>query len=286
MHKDCKYCFLKQAERLLERNKVCDETAIDIKKRFNTFLTVYGSNGLSSPEAACFLHKMIKKASGVDDLYLKEKEYYNNLMLGFEDSLRKEIAKSADPFKTALKYALAGNIIDFGPPREFDATSVISSALSKEPAVDHSELLRQELQNASTVLYLGDNAGEIVMDKLFIETIAHPNLYYAVRGGNIINDITTKDAEYVGIDKFAKVISNGYTAPSTILSRCSPSFRKVFNEAGLIISKGQGNLEGLINEKSYNIFFLLMVKCSVMADTTGVNEGDVVIMSNSRQIKN
>jgi damage-control phosphatase, subfamily I len=111
-----------------------------------------------------------------------------------------------------------------------------------------SSELKEALSTAKTVLYLGDNAGEIVLDKLFIETLMHPNLYLAVRGAPVINDATLDDAQYVGIDTVADVISNGYDAPSTIVDGCSPQFQELFNKADVIISKGQGNLEGLLDK--------------------------------------
>jgi len=126
-------------------------------------------------------------------------------------------------------------------------------------------------------LYLGDNAGEIVFDKIFIETIMHNNLTYVVRGASILNDATLEDAKNTGMDLAADVFSNGYGAPSTILRKCSREFQKVFQEADLIISKGQGNLEGLITHHDPRIFFLLMVKCDVIADLLQVQKGDFVV---------
>jgi hypothetical protein len=117
----------------------------------------------------------------------------------------------------------------------------------------------------------------MVFDKLFIETMMHPNLIYAVRGAPVINDATMDDAKYVGIDRVADVISNGYDAPSTILEHCSDEFMKVFNRADVIISKGQGNLEGLLGQTTKAVYFLLMVKCEVIADALGVRKGDFVV---------
>jgi uncharacterized protein with ATP-grasp and redox domains len=202
--------------------------------------------------------------------------------LELEEDIRNTIKKAKDPFQTALRYALAGNVIDFAPSKSFDVFKALATAVSKKPAIDHSLLLEKELKKASVVLYLGDNAGEIVMDKLFIETIDHTDLYYAVRGAHIINDITLEDAEYVGMTKIANVISNGYDAPSTLLKRCSPEFRKIYDKADIVISKGQGNLEGLIDRTDKKIFFLLTVKCDVMAEMIGVEENDVVVFYNQK----
>ncbi|MBN2213625.1 MAG: DUF89 family protein [Bacteroidales bacterium] len=280
MHKDCIRCFLKQADKLFTRYGVKDDIANDITTRFRLFIDKHKENNLLAPEAACLMHRLLKKATSIDNIYRKEKKDYNDLLLSLEDDVREIINKSDDPFQTALRYALAGNIIDFGPPEPFDVFKALSTAVSKEPAIDHSLILKDELKKASTVLYLGDNAGEIVLDKLFIQIINHPELYFAVRGGNIINDITMEDAEYTGITKTTNVISNGYDAPSTLLNRCSEEFKEIFDKADIIISKGQGNLEGLIENKNKRIFFLLMVKCSVMADMVGAKEKDVVVLFN------
>jgi len=282
MHTDCVKCLILQANKLLLKHKIDDDTAKDITGRFRLFIDNHKDSGLSAPETACLLHRLVKNVVRINDLYKKEKDDYNNLMLSLEEVIRDIINKSENPFQTALRYALAGNIIDFGPPKPFDVFKALSEAASKEPAIDHSKLLYKELKKASTVLYLGDNAGEIVLDKLFIETIAHPDLYFAVRGSSIINDVTMEDAVNVDITKIAKVISNGYDAPSTLLHRCSPEFRKIFDGADIIISKGQGNLEGLINSRDKKIFFLLMVKCNVIGEMIGINEKNTVAFLNQK----
>jgi len=282
MHTDCVKCLILQASKLLLKHKIKDNTAKDIIVRIRMFIDEHKDRGLSSPEASCFLHRLVKKAANTSDLYKKEKDDYNNLMLSFEEDTRDIINKSVNPFQTALRYALAGNIIDFGQPNNFDFFKALSEAASKEPVIDHSPLLKNELKKASTVLYLGDNAGEIVLDKLFIETIKYPNLYFAVRGSNIINDITMEDAVNVGMTKIVKVISNGYDASSTLFNRCSREFRKIFDKADIIISKGQGNLEGLIDVTDKKIFFLLMVKCNVTGEMIGVHEKNTVAILNQK----
>lgn len=280
MQNDCITCFFEQANKLFIKHNIQDETARGLVLKLNKFIDDNRETTIAIPEASCFLHRLLKKELHHSDLYKKEKDDYNNLLMSLEEEIRTIIAESSDPFKTALHYALAGNIIDFGLPKSFDVFKALSSAVSTEPAINHSEQLLNELQKASLVLYLGDNTGEIVLDKLFIETINHPNLYFAVRGSNIINDATMKDARKVGMTEIAKVISNGYDAPSTIINKCSAGFKKIFNDADIIISKGQGNLEGLIDNKDKTIFFLLMTKCKVIAEKLGVQEGDVVIISN------
>ncbi len=280
MQPDCEKCLVLQAEKMLKKHRVSEDAAKDIISRFNLFLDENRNNGLLTPEAACLLHRLIKEETNTDDLYQKEKEEYNDLMLGLEEDIEQKIGKSADPFQTALRYALAGNIIDFGPPDSFDVFKTLAAAASKVPAIDHSEILYEELKRASTVLYLGDNAGEIVLDKLFIRIIGHPNLWFATRGAHVINDVTTEDAEKVGMTKVARVISNGYDAPSTLVKHCSSEFKKLFDEADIIISKGQGNLEGLINNSEKKIFFLFMVKCDVIGELIGTQKNNSVVLFN------
>ena len=144
-------------------------------------------------------------------------------------------------------------------------------------AIDHSAQLNQALRNAASVLYLGDNAGEIVFDRLLLETMAHPSVTFAVRGGPALNDVSLKEAEETGMHRVAKVIDSGFDAPSTILKKSSREFLVAFRSADLIISKGQGNLEGLIDESDPRIYFLLMVKCEVMAEKLKVKKGSCIV---------
>ena len=280
MQYDCKKCLLSQASKMTQKLSINGTAAQEVTERFEAFLNKYANNGLLAPEASRYLNQLLKGVVKTDDLYEKEKESYNSLMLNLENEIWGTIQKSPDPFQTALRYALAGNIIDFGPPGSFDIYKTLSEATSKIPAIDNSEILFNELQKASTVLYLGDNAGEIVLDKLFIKTIKHPNLYFATRGGKVINDVTLEDAENIGMPAFAKVISNGYDAPSTLLPHCSNEFKNLFDEADIIISKGQGNLEGLIANRSKKIFFLLMIKCDIIGNVVGVKTGESVALYN------
>ena len=173
--------------------------------------------------------------------------------------------------------AIAGNIIDFGPTDKFDVSGTIKRVLKSDFAIDHSQQLKVEIEKANTILYLGDNCGEIVLDKLFLETINHPNVFFAVRNKPVLNDVTEKEALEVGIDKVAKIISNGDDTPSTLLHRVSEEFRDIYNTADLIISKGMGNYEGLMYETNPRLFFLLMIKCQVIGNNIGAQKGDFIV---------
>jgi len=186
------------------------------------------------------------------------------------------VDEADNPFQIALRLAIAGNVIDYGPNQRFDINNTLEQAKSIVLAIDDSHSLQASISQAKTLLYLGDNAGEIVMDRIFLETISHPNVYFAVRGAPIINDALLEDAELVGIDKISNLITNGDDAPGTILESTSAEFRDIFDRADLVISKGQGNYEGL-NGTDEKIYYILMTKCDHVANHLGVKKGDFVV---------
>lgn len=272
----CFFCFARAFERLIEKENLQPKE----KKQFaNEMFGLFNDvkYDFSIPEVSRELHVLLKQYSNNPDPYQKEKKQSNDLVIGMYPELKDIIFQSGNYFDTALRLSIAGNIIDFGINNTFDLHSTIDKVLNSEFAIDDSLQLKQSLSEAKTVLYLADNCGEMVFDKLFIETIMHPNLIYAVRGEPVINDVTLEDAKYVGMELVADVISNGYDAPSTLLDHCSSEFLEVFNRADVIISKGQGNLEGLLGNTTKDIYFLLMVKCEVIADVLGVKKGDFVV---------
>jgi damage-control phosphatase, subfamily I len=279
----CFFCFTKAFENILENEKLSTED----KKRFTrrmASLYYNSSDGFSAPEYSRSLHKLLIQFTNNRDPHKAGKKQSNDLVLEMYGQLKKQVQQSKDPFDTASRLAIAGNIIDFAISTEYDLHATINHVLHSDLSIDHSVELRQALIKAKTVLYLGDNAGEIVLDKLLIETLAHPNVFYAVRGAPVNNDATLDDAKYIGMDTVAKVLSNGYDAPSTIIEKCSPEFREVYTRADVIISKGQGNLEGLLGSARKEIFFLLMVKCDVIADALKVQKGDFVIKMNKHKM--
>lgn len=272
----CFFCFARAFEKLIE----AENLTLAQKNSFTKGMAMlYGktSESFSAPAFSRDLHQILKLYSTNADPYLEIKKQSNDLVLALYPSLKQMVLESENPFDTALRLAIAGNIIDFAVGDQHNLDATIHKVLHSDFAINHSAQLKEALSTAKTVLYLGDNAGEIVLDKLFIETLMHPNLYFAVRGAPVINDATFDDAQYVGIDAVADVISNGYDAPSTIVDRCSPQFQELFNKADVIISKGQGNLEGLLDKTNKEVYFLLMVKCDVIAEALGVKKGDFVV---------
>jgi damage-control phosphatase, subfamily I len=277
MDKRCYSCFLKTYERLFKKFKV---NQLNQRIFLDFFDQAVSSKGnLSSPEMQNLLNRQFCDLIGIPDPFLEEKAMSNRVSMGLYSEWKVKVASSSDPFEMALKLAIAGNIMDYGAGNSFSIHKTIKTVFQSAFAIDHSSLLKERTESARKILYLGDNAGEIVFDKLFIETINHPNLIYAVKGGPVLNDVTMIDAQEVGMHKIAKVISNGYDSPSTVLDRCSDEFRDVFYSSDLIISKGQGNLEGLINAADKRIFFLLMAKCDLIAELLKVEKGSFIVLN-------
>ncbi len=259
----CLQCFEKSFTRLMHKYPLNPGQEIMFAEYFEKQME--NMDTMSTPEIQRNLTQRLKEFIGVHDLYTDEKRESNEQALVLYDEWAPKVKASDDPYMLALRLAIAGNIMDYGANINFDVNATIETVLKADFAIDHSEMLRNALNNAQKILYLGDNAGEIVFDRLFIEQFGK-KVIFAVKSGPVLNDVTYEDARVTGMDDVAEIIENGFDAPSTILHKCSREFRKVYDEADLIISKGQGNFEGLIYEKDPRLFFLLMVKCVVIAD--------------------
>jgi hypothetical protein len=175
--------------------------------------------------------------------------------------------------------SLAGNIIDFAPDHQIRLLHTIHKFLDKPPLIDAIPDLKRALEQARTVLIIGDNAGETVFDRLFIESAPKkPDYFYAVRGGPVINDATIDDALASGINRVSTVLSTGSDAPGVILEDCSSAFRNVFDAADVVVAKGMGNFETLCDVKHKRIFFILIAKCELLARHIGCSIGDGIVM--------
>jgi len=272
----CITCFKHTYQGLFDKFKVEQSIQLSFLVFFQQIITAHPN--LSPPEIQRILNIKFCELIGVNDPFKNEKEESNRKALELYKKWLPKLNNSTNDYDISLKLSIAGNIMDYGAHNTFDIEATIQKVLASKFAINKSKELKNAIKNAQTILYLGDNAGEIVFDKLFIETcLKNKKVIFAVRSKPILNDVTKEDAFYIGMDKVAEIIENGFDAPSTILKRCSYDFRKVFKEADLIISKGQGNLEGLINENDSRIFFLLMIKCDVIASLINVKMGDFVV---------
>ena len=209
-------------------------------------------------------------------VYSDIKSHFNQLMLSKEDFVRKQLASAEDPLLMGIRYAITGNFIDFGAFKNVDE-KLLENALfqAEELTFDmaHYEELRANLASSRKLVYLTDNCGEVVMDKLVIEVLKklHPNLQITVivKGAEVLNDATMEDALEVGLPDVVPVIDNGNNIAGSWLPEFSPQAMAVVEEADLILSKGQANFETL-RCCGRNIYYMFLCKCDFFADTFGV----------------
>ena len=285
---DCIPCFFRQ---ILEGARITGANSRSQKKIIDEFARIIPEVSLNStpPEIARFGYGLLRKISSNGDPYKKIKQKSNRLALKLYGKLKNKLNHSKRRLLVSLELAIAGNIIDFGVKNNLNVNVELNRILLKEEkyarkrTMFHYQRFKRALKEAKTILYLADNAGEVVFDRVLIEEIKRiypeKNIYFAVKDKPIINDALLEDAKVCGIDKFTEIISNGSDAPGTILSLCSKEFKKVYRKADMIISKGQGNFESLSQERR-PIFFLFMVKCPVVASETRCKLGDIVLLYN------
>lgn len=275
---DCVPCLVRhsiEAARFVSSEESFQKVIVDsvLSTLLNTDLSQ------SPPALARLIHKRIREISGIADPYKEAKRKFNALASSMIEGLKIQINRSPNPLHSAVKLAIAGNIIDSGAKTglsEKDITDTVNSVFSETVMGDIDEFIKNALK-AKHILFLADNAGEIFFDSLLIEKLGHPNIILAVRGYPVINDATIEDAAAAGLHKIVNIIENGSDAPGTVLEECSDEFRKYFTEADLVIAKGQGNYETLCDEKK-NIYFLLKIKCPVIAEHTGFPVGSSAII--------
>lgn len=221
------------------------------------------------------VYDAIRTITGIEDIYQEIKQSCTEHFLSLYTEARNRIQAAHDPLYTALQFAAAGNAIDLGANPDFRMDTGLDTLLADFAVSDYAPF-KKSLASAQTVLFCADNAGETVFDRLLIEQM-DKRVYYAVRSKPIINDATLHDAQQAGVDHVAQLVESGCTLPGTVLSCCSPQFRQLFREVDLVISKGQGNYETLSHEQR-SVFYLLKVKCPVVAQEIGARIGDLVFL--------
>lgn len=236
---------------------------------------------LFPPELGGIVYKIVINSTNVKDPYKDIKRKQNNLILNNYFNLKQTILNTKDPLFEAVKFAVIGNVIDFGINEVVDFEEDIKNSFKKRIVINDYNLFERDLKLSKRILYMGDNSGEIVFDKLLISLIKeiYPDIdiTFACRSEPIINDVLIKDALQVGIDEYAKVISSGMNLPGTILRYVNNEFMEELKRSDLVIAKGQGNFEGLEEEKMEKTYFLLKAKCKVVADYLGCRVGDLII---------
>ncbi len=275
---DCIPCFLRQTLDALRR--VTGDEAVQ-EKVLREVLRAAGEMDLrrSPPAMGQVIHRLIREATGNPDPYREVKERLNRFALDLYPGLRRRVEEANDPFEAAVRLAAAGNVIDLGVKssiEEAEIAGVIEDSLDALLDVEAVGRFRRAAESAGRILYIGDNAGEIILDRLLVEHLGPEKVAFAVRGAPVINDATIADAEASGMAELVEVIDSGSDAPGTILEDCSEEFRRRFDGADLVLAKGQGNYETLSDVEG-PIFFLLKAKCSVIAGHLGCPVGSLVL---------
>ncbi len=271
----CTPCFRRQARDAAVRmglSAALTSTLLDAVERALAELP----EAVPAPVKASRIHALVREISGDVDPYRAAKRAATVHALSLYPWLRQRVRAAGDPLDTAVRLAIAGNIIDLGVASEYDLEASIRRVLSEPLTIDHTASLRRALAAADEVLYLADNAGETVLDRVLIETLGKP-VTYVVKGGPAVNDATRDDALAAGLAEVCTIIDNGAAALGTLLDRCSPDLRRRFRAAPLVIAKGMANYESLSGTRR-GLFFLLQAKCAVIAGHLGVPEKALLVL--------
>ena len=286
----CIPCLFEQIEKSAALFNLTDEQAKHIMDEVGSSLNSIPLTA-SPPERALVLQQMLSSYLSTDDPYKAIKKESNDKALELYPIIEKMVNESSHPLHLAIELSCAGNIIDYGvSPQGIDVEKEIRSIITKSEkkiAKESSRLFAikefiTSIEKANTLLFLADNAGEVVFDKLLLETIKglypHLSITVAMRDAPILNDALLSDAYEIGLDKSAQIISSGVPTPGTVLKYASSEFLELFYSSDMVISKGQGNYESLSEEKR-GIFFLLITKCEVIAKHVNSNVGDILLLN-------
>jgi damage-control phosphatase, subfamily I len=272
---DCFTCLLRQALEASQEAGAGEPQQYEIIRRVLEVLQE-ADPGLSPSEISNSTNRIVGEVTGVADPYQAYKEASTQQALEMYPRLKQVIAAAADPLEAAVRLSIAGNIIDAVHTNQHDLEATVERALTQDLAGSGLAAFHAALAGAARVLYLADNAGETVFDRLLIEQMGKP-VIYAVKSAPILNDATYAEALAVGLDRVATLMPTGSGCPGTVLSLCTPEFRQIFASADLIISKGQANYETLSNQDG-RVFFLLQIKCAVLGRDIGCPFGSMVAM--------
>jgi hypothetical protein len=291
---DCIPCFYQQTLKAARISGASEDVQREVLNKLSEIIPEFSLN-TSPAEMGQKIYTMISKITGKKDPYREIKEESNKIALKMYPEMRERIKNTDEDKKllTAIRLAIIGNIIDFGLE---DMESIqekihimLNDELNFQSSITEKHFkyidFQQYLSAVDSVLYLADNSGEVVFDRILIEhlvKINHKNVIYAVKGKPVLNDALVDDAIFCGINQFANIISTGADSPGIVLKYCSPEFIRIFDEAEMIISKGQGNYEAL-SDREKPLFFLLIAKCPVIARNIGCSIGDFVLENGLRK---
>ena len=273
---ECGACFLRQAREAMDLATDDDDLKIEINGEIFKFLAKTFKKGTNSNKTGSYIHNLIKEKTNCHDPYINEKRLGNEIALKYLP-LAQNILDENDTLENRVKIAIVGNILDFGAfELSEDIEKLIKDSLDKDLAVKDIESFENALKKYDNVLYLVDNTGEIVFDKLLLSKIQEYDLDITIA---ILNDACMEDAISTGLNEFGEIVEIGAGTVGYVDSEISDEFREIFNAHEFVISKGMGNYEGLteIDLSKKEVFFLLCAKCGTIAKDIGVNFQDMLL---------
>ncbi len=280
-HLECIPCFIKQsleaARMATDDEKIQTKVLQEVMKHLQNV-----SFTDSPPKLSREVHKIIREITGSKDPYKKVKETSNEMAKKKYAYLKKLVLESDDPLLMAIKLSIIGNVIDFGTTNRFNVNDLIDNSIKQELEGSSYLQFKHTLEQSKTILFLADNTGEIFYDKLLLEELTkkQKQIIYAVKANPIINDALTEDAKFAGIDKLSEVVEwdsgQKLSSPGIILPYASEKFLKILESADMVLSKGQGNYEGL-SDIDRDVFFMLVVKCPLVAQDINSDVGKLIL---------
>lgn len=292
---DCYPCFMRQALEAARRHRLSDDATREVLVAIGEAVREIRP-AMTPPEMAGVLSGVVSRYTQADDPYADEKARFTQVALDLYPRLVEHVRESSEPLLTATVIAVVGNIIDLGTLDEGRIVERLEPLLAQELEAAHREPGRifafdtfaDQLSRAERVLYVGDNAGETVFDRVLVEQIVrqypHAKITYAVRSRPALNDALLADARAAGLYTAATLIESGSGIPGTLLAEATEEFRSMFANADVIISKGQGNYETL-SEADRPIFFLLIAKCEVIARDIDCERGSIVLLDGAAAVR-
>lgn len=279
MKADVRYCSICMLNSMIREMDLFDAPEALQKREFNAFLKHLPDQGDETPVAIqdAYISRLHQLAGY--DFYREQREKDDLEMLQLSGQVEKMINESEDPFVTAMKFAIFGNLIDPAGQSDKTAEDVLKEAADTPLAIDDSVKLKEKLTHAENVMYIADNAGEVAMDKLFVEYLMNNvlpdncQIYFGVRGAQVHNDARETDAAWVGLDKLCTIVNPENTYAGAIIEKSSETYQEAYRKADIVISKGMGNYETLEERTDKTICFLLVAKCIPISSHLKVPKG-------------
>ncbi|WP_461461417.1 damage-control phosphatase ARMT1 family protein [Methanobrevibacter sp.] len=287
---DCAPCFMRQAKDVLDEITDDEDVKVEVMSSVFKLLAEEYYKGANSNWTGSKIHRLIKDQTNSEDPYYLRKKQSNEMAKSFMGEIY-NILKEDNSLETSVKIAIVGNIIDFGAyPKDTDFKHLIEINLNKDLKINQTDLLEDALRKHNKLLYLVDNAGEIVFDKILLEKIKSYDLdiILAVKEAPIVNDACMTDALEARLDEYAEIVSTGEDTVGIVYEELSDDFRKIFDEADFIISKGLGNFEGLteIDLSDKDVFYLACAKCPVSSRLIGIDLGEMFLLKDDGSFLN